>query len=188
VLKQNSMSLEIVIGPMFSGKSSYAVQYIRRKLAIGMKVLVVKPSIDKRYSPENVLVTHNKETVPCITWDTDEPIVVNNRILGNPCIVIEEAQFFKGLRDFVTSLLKLRSDILLIGLNGDAFQKPFGEIHECIPLATDIKMLNALCCICRDGSPGSYSKRIAPDSGQVHVGGAESYIAVCFRHLDFPPF
>ena len=60
------MSLEIVVGPMFSGKSTYALSYIRRQRAIGRKVLVVKPDIDNRYSEESVLITHDKEQIPCI--------------------------------------------------------------------------------------------------------------------------
>jgi thymidine kinase len=182
------MSLEIVIGPMFSGKSTYAIQYIRRQQAIGVKVLVLKPSIDTRYSQQNVIVTHDKESVPCINWDTTTPLVIDNRVLGNRCIVIEEAQFFKGLRPFTEELLKLRSDILVVGLNGDCFQKPFGEILDCIPLATSVLKLSALCSVCRDGTIASYTIRTTNQDQQVMVGGSESYISVCNRHLNFPAF
>jgi thymidine kinase len=182
------MSLEIVIGPMFSGKSTYAIQYIRRQQAIGVKVLVLKPSIDTRYSQQNVIVTHDKESVPCINWDTSTPLVIDNRVLGNRCIVIEEAQFFKGLRPFIEELLKLRSDILVVGLNGDCFQKPFGEILDCIPLATSVLKLSALCSVCRDGTIASYTIRTTNQDQQVMVGGSESYISVCNRHLNFPAF
>jgi thymidine kinase len=182
------MSLEVVIGPMFSGKSTYAIQYIRRQKAIGVKVLVLKPSIDTRYSQQNVIVTHDKESVPCINWDTNTPLVIDNRVLGNRCIVIEEAQFFKRLRPFVEELLKLRSDILVVGLNGDCFQKPFGEILDCIPLATSVLKLSALCSLCRDGTTASYTVRTIKQDEQVVVGGPESYISVCNRHLDFPQY
>jgi thymidine kinase len=182
------MSLEVVIGPMFSGKSTYAIQYIRRQKAIGVNVLVLKPSIDTRYSQQNVIVTHDKESVPCINWDTNTPLVINSRILGNRCIVIEEAQFFKRLRPFIEELLKLRSDILVVGLNGDCFQKPFGEILECIPLATSVLKLSALCSVCRDGTTASYTIRLTKEDEQVIVGGSESYISVCNRHLHFPEY
>ena len=68
------MSLEIVIGPMFSGKSTYALSYIRRQKAIGKKVVVIKPNIDNRYSQDNVLVTHNREQSPCMLWDVNESL------------------------------------------------------------------------------------------------------------------
>jgi len=53
------MSLEIVIGPMFSGKSSHGISYVRRQKVIGKAVIVIKPNIDNRYSEEDVMVTHD---------------------------------------------------------------------------------------------------------------------------------
>jgi len=178
------MSLEVVIGPMFSGKSSYALSYVRRQRAIGKTVLVVKPNIDNRYSSDPVVVTHNNEKIPCMMWNVNDPLCGISDI-NYDCFVIEEAQFFRNLEDFCNDLLiSKRKHILVVGLDGCAQQKKFGEILDIIPISTCVTKLSALCCECKDGTPASYTKKLEEFGDiQVDVGGAEKYVAVCLRHL-----
>lgn len=181
------MSLEIVIGPMFSGKSSYALSYIRRQLAIGRNVIVIKPNIDSRYTNEQVLVTHNKEQTPCMVWPVDkvlDPLIPS--ITSADCIVLEETQFFKGVRDFVEYILRVfKKNVLIVGLDGTAGQESFGEIFQCIPWATNVTKLCALCRRCGDGTLAPFTKKIHSDDVRtiVDVGGAEKYESVCVKHL-----
>lgn len=177
------MSLEVVIGPMFSGKSSYALSYVRRQRAIGKRVLVIKPNIDNRYSNEPIIVTHNNETIPCMMWDIKKPLCEISDI-NYDCFVVEEAQFFNHLHHFCYHLLIVKhKHILVVGLDGCAQQNKFGEILDIIPLATSVRKLTALCCQCKDGTPAPYTKKLEEGGTQVDVGGAEKYVAVCLRHL-----
>lgn len=180
------MSLEIVVGPMFSGKSSYALSYIRKQQAIGRSVIAIKPEIDKRYSTAEEIVTHNQDRVPCVLWDSNVLLTPNRFVIQSDCIVVEEAQFFKGLSTFCEYLILLGKHIVLVGLDGDAHRKPFREILDCIPWATKLTKLNALCCRCSDGTEAPYTryKTNLDDIGdQINVGGSEKYEAVCLRHL-----
>ena len=179
------MSLEIVIGPMFSGKSTYALAYARRHRSIHKSVLIIKPNIDSRYTDAHVIISHDKEQLPCYIWDINLPFYIDF-FLNSDCIVIEEAQFFHGLKDFVRCLLlEHKKHILLVGLDGDASQEPFGEILDCIPLSTNLIKLNSYCSHCRDGTLASFTKRINQEnnSEQIHVGGSEMYESVCINHL-----
>ena len=177
------MSLEIVIGPMFSGKSSYALSYVRRQRAIGKRVIVIKPNIDNRYSNEAVVVTHNNETIPCMMWDIKKPLCEISDI-NYHCFVVEEAQFFTHLNHFCSQLLfRENKHILVVGLDGCAQQKKFGEVLDIIPLATSVTKLTALCSECKDGTSAPYTKKLEHGGAQVDVGGAEKYLAVCLRHL-----
>lgn len=179
------MSLEIVLGPMFSGKSSHALSYIRRLRAVGRNVLAVKPVIDTRFSEDHI-VTHNQDKVPCVVWDSNVPLTSNRFMLQADCIVVEEAQFFKGLYLFCEQMLKSGKHLLLVGLDGDAHQGPFREILDCIPLAYRVKKLSALCKLCEGGSEAYYTRykqNSTQNGSQVDVGGAEKYEAVCLRHL-----
>ena len=179
------MSLEIVLGPMFSGKSSYALSYIRKQKAIQRNVLAVKPKIDNRYS-EDEIVTHNQEKVPCVVWDSNVDIAPNRFMLQADSIVIEEAQFFTGLPTFCEYMLGIGKHLVLVGLDGDAHRKPFREILDCIPYANKVTKLSALCRHCRDGTEAPYTryKENSNQTGsQVDVGGAEKYEAVCLRHI-----
>jgi thymidine kinase len=178
------MSLEVVVGPMFSGKSSYALSYVRRQRAIGKRVLVIKPNIDNRYSSEPVVVTHNNEKIPCTMWHVKTPLS-DIADINYDCFVVEEAQFFTHLHYFCQYLLfQEHKHILVVGLDGCAQQKKFGEIVDIIPMATSVTKLTALCCDCKDGTPAPYTKKLEwGGEEQVDVGGAEKYVAVCLRHL-----
>jgi thymidine kinase len=101
------------------------------------------------------------------------------------CIIIEEAQFFRGLQQFVWSCLRSNKTIhiLLVGLDGDANQTPFGEISQCIPLASSIVKLNALCSQCKDGTEAPYTIKKSGSESQIDVGGSDKYEAVCLKHL-----
>ena len=178
------MSLEIVLGPMFSGKSSHAMAFVRRQRAIGKSVLVIKPNIDTRYSQEDVMITHDREQIPCKIWDVDVPITPRREMMDHEFIVIEEAQFFRGLQSFVKYMLQAyQKSILLVGLDGDASQQKFGEVLDCIPYATHVTKLNALCSMCRDGTLAPFTRRIGAIQSQVDVGGQDKYIPVCAKHL-----
>jgi len=179
------MSLEIVIGPMFSGKTTYALSYIRRQRAINKNVIVIKPNIDMRFSTEDVIVTHNREQTPCMTWGVEKPLKVTPRMKDADCIVIEESQFLTNLRQFVEELLfGLKKNVLIVGLDGDFRQQKFGEILDCIPLATSVTKLNALCKKCNDGTLAPYTKRENYSSTeQIVIGGPERYESVCKKHL-----
>ena len=107
-------------------------------------------------------------------------------MLQADCIVVEEAQFFKGLYIFCEYMIKLGKHILLVGLDGDAHQGPFREILDCIPLAYRVTKLSALCKLCEGGSEAYYTRykqNRDQSQTQVDVGGAEKYEAVCLRHL-----
>jgi thymidine kinase len=180
------MSLEIVLGPMFSGKTSYAISYIKRQKTIHKHILVIKPNIDNRYSLDSMIITHNKESHPCITWDVSQGFYPHSDLLMYDCIVIEEAQFFKNLESTVRFLLlKHHKHILLVGLDGDANQKPFGEILQCIPFSTKVIKLEAFCTVCKNGTPAQFTKKNEVDMSdeQIDIGGSDKYTAVCLKHL-----
>ena len=179
------MSLEIVIGPMFSGKSSYALNYIRRRKAIKKQVIVIKPNIDNRYSNSNVIVTHDNESAPCYIWDYTKELEVVPVMFDVDYILFEESQFFKGLLKIVKKLmLQYGKNVVVVGLDGDAHQRPFGEILDCIPWASNVIKLNAMCSRCNDGTLAHYTRRIIDNhSDQVEVGGQDKYESICLKHL-----
>lgn len=177
------MPLEIVCGPMFSGKSSYAIAYVRRHKAIGKHVVAVKPAMDTRYSAQDEMVSHNQDRIPCVRWNTDVPLAPTRNMLQADVVVIEEAQFFTGLYSTLYYLLAQGKDILAVGLDGTSRQTPFSEFLGCIPLATHVTKLSALCSRCRDGTLAPFTRGRETQETVIDVGGADKYESVCFRHL-----
>lgn len=172
------MSLHIVMGNMFSGKTTEMIRRLKRYNVIGKRVVVINSQKDTR-SPEEVLRTHDNVTFRCIK--TNDLTIVNTD--GCDVVALDEAQFFTGLKTFVEKELRAGKTILLAGLDGDYRQRTFGELLDCIPLANEVTKLAAMCMDCHDGTRGPFTKRIV-DSNQLElVGGDDMYKAVCRRHL-----
>ena len=177
------MSLDIVLGPMWAGKSSYIIGKIRRYRAIGWDVLVVANPLDDRYGC-HVVSSHDKEQVSALAIGDlstlyDEPHYSSCKLL-----VIEEAQFYKGLYDFViTAVERDKKHVVCVGLDGDAQRKPFGELLQLIPLCDNVEKIKSLCKECGDGTSALFTHRCLSIEGQIQVGANGTYMPLCRKHF-----
>lgn len=176
------MGLSIIMGNMFSGKTSELIRRLKRLKVIGKNILVINSAKDTR-SPDQVLKTHDNVKFNCLkVFDLFN--VLNMREFDEADIVaIDEAQFFTQLKKFVECCLSVKKSVLLAGLDADSFQCKFGELVDCIPMACDVTKLSALCMRCNDGTPGPFTKRTVEDKTLELIGGSDMYIAVCRKHL-----
>ena len=173
------MSLELIIGCMFSGKSSEIIRITRRLNTINQKYLLIKPIIDVRYSKDKVS-THDDIHVDCLIVDRLHTIYKNTLYKESQYIIIDEGQFFTGLHEFVVSAVeKHNKNVIVVGLDGDSNRNNFGEIHKLIPICDSIKKKKALCFLCKDGTEAIFSKRILDSKDQINVGSKDKYLAVC---------
>ena len=191
------MSLELLIGPMFAGKSSAIQSIVRRHRALGWPVYVVTHTIDTRYSDEPAVVNHDRLKMPAVAADKLMPLRKNSEYLESRLIVIEEAQFFPDLIPFIQTAVDYdRKHAVVVGLDGDAERQPFGRILELIPLCDRVTKLTALCKQCSDGTAAlftydnnnstEYSASTVQShslESQIHVGGEERYSALCRKHF-----
>ncbi len=184
--KYPTMSLELIIGPMFAGKSSTILQRVKRAEVIGVKTLIVTSILDTRYNTStNLVKTHDSQTRDAVGLRDIRDITMLGVFQSAKLIVIEEAQFFKHLRETVQILVEIyRLDVIVVGLDGDSDRNPFGEILLLVPLADTITKITALCKRCCDGTAALFtfcSLNKGKDS-QIKVGGEETYEALCRRH------
>ena len=177
-----SGKLELIIGPMFSGKSTELIRRIRLLQKIDKKVLVTKPQIDIRYNQDKI-TSHNYESVECkVLSRLDE--ICDDHILNYDTIIVDEGQFFPDLVNTITRWVNNYSvNIIVGGLDGDFQRKPIGQILDLIPMADKCVKLNSLCNICKDGTEAPFSFRLVKSNNIVLVGGSESYIPVCRKHF-----
>ena len=190
----NSAYLEIILGPMFSGKTSRLVEIYKQCKFCNISVAVINHAIDNRYDDE-LLSTHDQIKIPCIKteklfnlWqeniELDKTIDLIPRIdekfsiAVSDVILINEGQFFPDLEEFVKTLLNNGKKVYVCGLDGDFERKKFGQILDLIPLCDKVTKLTSLCSICKDGTPGIFSKRISEETEQTVVGST-NYIPVC---------
>ena len=176
------MSLKIILGSMFSGKSSEIIRIIKRFRILKKQMMIINHTIDNRYDTSKI-VSHDQEKIDCLAVDKLIPLLETEDYRKSDVIVIEEAQFFGDLFNFVTTCLdKYSKTVVIAGLDGDYKKEPFGDILRLIPHAESVIKLHALCTLCGDGTKASFTKRIVKCNDDVLVGSTESYIPVCRIH------
>jgi len=184
--------LELFVGPMFSGKTTKLIDLYKKFTFCQIKVCVINHSLDNRYS-ETQLVTHDGRSVPSIfishllpfiqdTSSLEDPLDENGKnhlsIMMSDVILINEGQFFEDLYDGVLELLKKNKKIYISGLDGDFQQNKFGRLLDLIPHCDKITKLQAICSLCKDGTPAIFSKRLVNEKSQTFIG-SDNYIPVC---------
>ncbi len=180
-------SLELIIGPMYAGKSTELIRIINRFKCLKKNVLVVNHSFNNRYD-SNGLTTHNRQSFDeCIIVDTLGKVMSEEHIEAfenADVIVIEELQFFGDAYDIVVDWINNRGKCVVgAGLDGDSNQQPFGDVLRLIPHAEEVRKLNALCKRCGDGTSAPFTKKIIKNDDKILVGSDAIYEAVCRRHL-----
>ena len=178
--------LSVTVGPMFSGKTSKLHREYKRYESLGRSMIVLTPDIDNRYqSVVSAAINHDRSAIPAIPVGiTNLLAVLDSEAFADATVIgIDEAQFFKGcLIPFVVAALAAQKQVIVVGLNADAEGEPFGDILALMAKAEQIELLSALCKRCGDGTEAFFSRALGSREGQVAVGGAEMYEAVCRTH------
>lgn len=174
-MKKPRGQIQLILGPMFAGKSTELIRRFRRYLIIGHKCLMIKYSKDERYSSEQV-VTHDKTSISGVKADQlDEKIVA---IANDYDVVgVDEGQFFPDVVDFCELMANKGKIVVVSALDGTFERKPFGTILGLIPLAEDVVKLNAICNICK--GQAAFTKRTTNETEVEVIGGSDKYIATC---------
>lgn len=176
------MSLDLVLGPMWAGKSSHVLSRIRRYKAIGWNVLVITHSNDTRYGKE-IISNHDHDTLSALALNELMGLQNSTEYSNAQLIVIEEAQFFTDLFAFVTSAVDTDGKhVLCSGLDGDSERRPFGDLLRLIPFCDTVEKIKSLCIECRDGTQALFSYRLDASKQQVAVGALNQYLPLCRKH------
>ena len=167
--------LEIIIGPMFSGKTSELINNYNEKLSEFKKVIAINYDKDIRYGL-NKIVSHDKMSINSHNYNklTD----ISDDLLNNyDWIYINEAQFFKDLKPWIIHQLNTTNkNYILCGLDSDFKREKFGSMLELIPHSNKITKLYGKCHNCPEKS--LYTHRISHEEEQ-EVIGTNNYIPLC---------
>ena len=174
--------LELIIGNMFSGKSTELIRRVNREKSIQKKILVINFISDNRYGL-NSIATHDHLKYHCIKLEKLSDIT-DNMIQQFDSFFIDEGQFFKDLYNTVLNLVDVhRKHVVVSGLDGDCFRNPFGDIIKLIPISDTVDKLTAYCNKCNNGTIAPFSKKINVNVNVViDIGGNDKYIPVCRHH------
>lgn len=167
------MVLEIIMGSMYSGKSTELMRRVRRLQSIGMRCLIINHTNDTRVGG-NFIQTHDGDTLAAVK--TEDILLLD--VKQYDAIAIDEAQFFTKLKTAVTRMVNQNKYVLVAGLSGDFERRKFGEILDLIPIADDVTYTRALCQQCaRPDRPASFTKRVSVEKETISVNSL--HIAVC---------
>ena len=168
-------SIEVICGSMFSGKTEELIRRLRRAQFAKQKVEIFKPSIDSRYSIENI-VSHDQNEIPCTPVEHSGNILLLSG--GRDVIGIDEAQFFDGgLPRVCNQLANQGIRVIVAGLDMDYKGYPFGPMPEICAIADDVTKVHAICVEC--GQLAGYSYRLVHNSKLVFLGEKEEYQPLC---------
>ena len=173
--------IEVVCGPMFSGKSEEMIRRLRRAEIAGQRVLLFKPRLDDRYDAHDV-ISHAGVRMSAVPVDGSAELVA--RAHGCEVVGIDEAQFFEaGIVDAALVLADRGVRVIAAGLDQDFRRQPFGPMPALLARAEFVDKLQAVCHRC--GGPATTTQRLvggrpAPYSGEtIVVGALDTYEARC---------
>lgn len=173
------MSLTVIYGPMFAGKTTTLLTYIYNN---NKPIYVINSILDIRTT--NYIKTHNGIKYIAHKHQHINFTNLELQILRNnyDIIILDEAQFFNNLLNNINNMLSYNFTIYVAGLDLDSNQNKFGEILDLIPIANNIIQLTGKCYICSEIAP--YTKRLDNiNTSQILIGNNDKYACSCKLHL-----
>jgi thymidine kinase len=170
--------IEVVCGPMFSGKSEELIRRLRRAEIARQRVQIFKPVIDQRYSSDHI-VSHSdlrihSDSVATAT-EVQAKLDLRTEVIG-----IDEAQFLgEAVVELVVRLADMGKRIVIAGLDTDYLGRPFHPMPELLAVADEITKTLAICMQC--GNPAKHTQRLIASQDLIVVGAEGMYEARCRR-------
>lgn len=175
--------IEVITGPMFSGKSEELIRRLKRARIARQRVLCYKPDIDLRYH-RTAISSHSSQTHEAQTVATSGqlkstlfPQLDHVEVIG-----IDEVQFFDdAIILLAVELVYLGKRVIMAGLDTTFAAEPFGPVPALMAIADEVRKLSAVCMTC--GAPAIHTQRLGASQELVVVGAAGMYEARCRTHF-----
>ncbi len=179
-------TLEVITGPMFSGKSEELIRRLKRARIARQRVACFKPDIDLRYHRTSI-ASHSSQTHEAVTISNVEdlraglfPQLAEVEVVG-----IDEVQFLDAsILPLTVELIALGKRVLIAGLDTTFAAEPFGPVPNLMAIADKVTKLSAVCMVC--GAAAIHTQRLGQSQELVIVGATGLYEARCRTH--FSPF
>ncbi len=178
IVKGNMGWIEVIVGPMFSGKSEELIRRLRRAEIARQRVQIFKPMIDQRYA-KNGIVSHSGLEISSDLVKTGAEVL--QRIEPRTEVIgIDEGQFLgESLLEVCTKLADMGKRVIVAGLDTDFMGRPFEPIPRLLAVAEEIQKLLAICVRC--GNPAVHTQRLVASEELIVVGAGGMYEARCRR-------
>ena len=178
IVKGNMGWIEVIVGPMFSGKSEELIRRLRRAEIGRQRVQIFKPAIDLRYSKNGIVSHSGLEISSELVRSGDEileKVAPRTEVIG-----VDEAQFLgESVVESCVRLADLGKRVIVAGLDTDFMGRPFEPMPRLLVVAEEITKLLAICMRC--GNPAVHTQRLVASEELIVVGAGGMYEARCRR-------
>lgn len=174
--------LELIIGPMYSGKTSKLLELYKQFTFCGIKTMVINYNEDTRYS-DTELSTHDKIMIPCkqlhsLSKDIEKNASYEKEFNEAQVILINEGQFFEDIVEWTKNCVEQHNkSVYICGLDGDFKRQKFGTWLDLIPFCDKVTKLHSYCSHCKK-HPAIFSHRISNEQEQKVIG-SDNYVPLC---------
>lgn len=168
--------IQVIFGPMFSGKSTELLRRIRRYKIRNDSCLMLKTKDTRYINDDDKVVTHDEynflDAHSCDFLFEKLDLAMNYDVIG-----IDEGQFFTDIIGFSETLANHGKTVIIACLDSDYRREPFGNICQIIAKAEKITKLTSICHYCKEDA--SFSARITKETSIKLIGGKDKYRPVC---------
>jgi thymidine kinase len=170
--------IEVICGPMFSGKSEELIRRLRRAMIARKRMQVFKPSLDTRFSEDEIVSHADVRMKSEVVLDAAE--ILSRMDWRTEVVGVDEAIFMgPGLIEVAGRLADSGKQVIVAGLDTDYMGRPFTPVPELLALAESITKTLAICVRC--GNPAKHTQRLVNSDDLIVVGAAGMYEARCRR-------
>jgi thymidine kinase len=170
--------IEVICGPMFSGKSEELIRRLRRAQIARKRVQVFKPAIDIRYAHDEIVSHGDQRMKSEVVNDAQE--ILSKMDWRTQVVGLDESNFFgPELAKVASQLADTGKQVIIAGLDTDYLGRPFTPMPELLCIAESITKMLAICMRC--GNPAKHTQRLVESQDLIVVGAGESYEARCRR-------
>lgn len=174
-----SGSIEVVCGPMFSGKTEELIRRVKRAQIAKQRVQIFKPAMDTRYADKEV-VSHSSLAIKAEPVESSVDILIRLKD-STRVVAIDEVQFFdENIIKVVAKLAARGCRVICAGLDLDYRARPFGMMPQLLAMADEVTKIHAICTVC--GAPAVRSQRLARSKDDILLGETDAYEARCRAH------
>lgn len=166
--------IQIIFGPMFSGKTTELLRRIKRYQYANYRCLLIRYAKDDRYDTEQV-ATHDQQKMQAVSAVELGKVTHSTRDID--VIGIDEGQFFPDIVSFCEIMADNRKIVLVAALDGTYQRTGFGNILNLVPLAESVEKLTAVCMSCF--KEAAFTRRTGQETEVEVIGGCEKYMSVC---------
>jgi thymidine kinase len=196
--------LEVIAGPMFSGKTERLIAKLYRAQYAKKRIRILKPKQDTRTEAfiasravDDKGATRVTATLDAVLIGSREDFLAAIADGDFDVLAIDEAQFFPldegdplgWLGREIRTLLRARAEkpirIIVSGLDMDFAENPFSIMPGLMALADSVEKLSAVCMIC-GADEAHLSQRLSSNDKQIAIGDADTYQVRC-RACYAPP-